>query len=121
MHGAFVGAIRDVNRAAPCAQEMTGGEFAHLACADDEDGLVLEAAKDLLSHLNGSVSNRDRGAAQRGLPPHPLCYRQGLAHHFLERAGQSPGFVRQLKGPLQLSEDLRFAQNHRIETGSHTE
>ncbi len=56
-------------------------------------------------------------AADAGVAAHPFRGRQGVLGESLEPRAERPGLAGDAPGVLDLTEDLRFAQHHRVETG----
>ena len=55
----IVGAIRDEDGGAAVGHQVAGGEFAHLAGADDEDGLPFQRPENLFGQLDCDRGDRD--------------------------------------------------------------
>ena len=51
---------------------MLEGQFAHLAGADDQDGLVVEAVEDVASDVDRDARDRELALVQPGLVAGPL-------------------------------------------------
>ena len=49
---AFEGAVGNEDGSCALLHEVAGGEFAHFACADEEDGAALQRSKDLAGKFN---------------------------------------------------------------------
>ena len=119
--GAIVGAIGDEDRRGAVRQQMAGRQFAHLPCADQVDALAVQGAEDLLGQFDRDRGDRNRGRSDRGLGAHALGDGKGageqlieLRAHGADRAGGGIGF-------LDLAENLRLADDHRVEAGGDAE
>ncbi len=96
--------------------------FAHLAGADHQHLLVVEALED----LGGEVAHRDAGNAhaalvQRGFGGHALGHAHGgLKNAVRQRAG-TVAALGHFVGLFDLGEDLRLAHDHAVEAGGDHE
>ena len=57
--GAFQGAVGDENSSGALLDEMAGGEFAHFAGANEEDGAALQRSEDLAGEFDSDRSDGD--------------------------------------------------------------
>ena len=119
--GALGSAVGDQDAARAAREEVLGGELAHLARADHEDGLAFELSEDLLGQLHRRVGDRNGGAADGRIAPDALGDGEGVHHGVVERPVHRPGLAGDGVGALHLAEDLRLADQHRIETGGDAE
>jgi hypothetical protein len=96
-------------------------ELGHLAGADEENGLAVEAVEDVPGHHDRGRGHRRGGAAEVRLGPHPLGApeRGGADAGQLAAGGAQP--LRLLEGVLHLAEDLGLTEDHRVQAGGHPE
>ena len=107
--------------AQPCGHQVAGGEFAHLAGADDEDRLPFQRAEDLLGEFDRNRGDGDRRRSDGGLGAHALGDGEGAAEKLVELTANRAYCAGSRVGLFDLAEDLGFADDHRIETGSYAE
>ena len=119
--GAFVGAVGDEDRGAAVGHQVAGGEFAHLAGADDEDVLALQRAENLFGQFHRDRGDRDRRRSNGGLAAHALGDGEGAAEELVELSANRTDGAGGGIGFLHLAENLRFADDHRIEARSYAE
>ena len=96
--------------------------LAHLAGADDEHLLVVEALEDLA----GEIADRHAGDAhaplvERGFAGHALGHADGRLKNAVGQGAGALAVLGQLVGLLHLGEDLRLADHHAVEAGRHGE
>ena len=92
--------------------------FPHLAGADHQHLLVVEAVE----NLPGKIADRDAGNAHplfvdRRFLRHPLGDAQGGLKHFVRQRPGAIALLGQLIGLLHLGQNLRLAEHQAIETG----
>ena len=66
LRGALGSSVGDEDGGCSLLDEVARGEVGHLARADDEDGLALQAAEDLAGEIDGDGCDGDGGAADPG-------------------------------------------------------
>jgi len=118
---ALVGAVGDEDGGCALLDEVARGQIGHLARADDEDGLALQAAEDLAREVDGDGCDGDGRAADLGLGADALCDPEGALEERIERGGDGPDLARDGVGLLDLAEDLGFADDHGIERAGDAE
>ena len=121
LRGALLGAIGDEDGGCALLDEMTRGQFGHLARADDEDGLAAQAAEDLAGEVDGDGGDGDGGAADLGLGADALGDREGALEERFERGGDGADLAGDGVGLLDLAEDLRLADDHGVERAGDAE
>ena len=121
LRGALRGAVGDEDGGCSLLDEMARGEVGHLARADDEDGLAVQAAEDLAGEIDGDRCDGDRGAADLGLGADALGHREGALQERFQRGGDGAGLARDGVGLLDLAEDLRLADDHGVERAGDAE
>ncbi len=109
------GPIRDEERGGAVLDEVAHGELGHLAGADDEDLLALEAAEDLAREVDGNGGDGDAGGADAGLGADPFGDVEGALQQWVERGGDGADLASYAPGLLDLAEDLGLADDERIE------
>ena len=116
---ALVGAVGDVNLAGSVGHQMARRQFAHLACSDQVDALALQVAEDLLRQIDGHRGDRYGGRGDRGLGADPLGDGERPGQQRIElRVDRSHGARRGVR-LLHLAQDLRLADDHRVQAGGH--
>ena len=100
---------------------MACRELTHLARADQEHGATRQAVEDLLGQLDRGERDRHGVAADVGLRADLLGDRERVREQRVQRRPDGLARLRQREGVLHLTEDLRLADHHRIETGGHAE
>ena len=101
--------------------EVPRRQLGHLAGADDEHRRVAQVADDLARQAERRVADRHRALGQLGLAPHALAGgERGVEQAVEERAGRVQ-IGRGRVGLLHLAEDLRLADDERIEPGGDPE
>src|SRR5581483_11201803 len=113
----FVGAVGDDDEAHAVRDQVFGGQFAHLARAENQHARVGEVGEDAVRQVYRRTPDGERAASQRGLMAHPLAAGKRL----LEQRGQDrpagPGLLRGLERRAHLTENLRFSQHERVQPG----
>jgi hypothetical protein len=101
--------------------QVAGGEFAHLAGADDENILALQGSKDLFCQLHRNRGDGNRGRAHRSLAAYPFRHRERAGEEPIKLAADRAHGAGGGIGLLYLAKNLSFADHHRIQTRSHPE
>jgi hypothetical protein len=96
---------------------MLGRQLAHLASAHQQHGAPAEAVEDLLGQLHRRERHRDGVAGDLGLGTHALGDVEGLAEERMQLGAHRPTSLGQRECVLDLTEDLRLAEHHRIQAG----
>ena len=95
--------------------QVDARELGHLAGAEDEDAQAGEVPEDLLGELDGGVADRDRAFGEPGFVAHALADRErGVEQPMRDGAGEVE-VARRGVGRLHLAEDLRLADDERVE------
>ena len=119
--GARPGAVGDVERERALLDEVPGGQLAHLARADEENGPADEPGEDLLRQLDGGERDRHRVPRDLRLRPHLLRHGEGLREQRVERGPDRLARLGERERVLHLPEDLRLAEHHRVEARGDAE
>ena len=108
-------------RAEPGVAHRLERELDHVAGADQQRHLVLEALEDLAREVDGDARHRDRTLGDAGLVPHALRRREGV--RIEPRQDRAAGAARDgdAVGVLHLTEDLRLADHHRVDRARDAE
>jgi hypothetical protein len=93
----------------------------HLPGADEQHPLVLQVAENLARQFHRGVADGHGAGADAGFRAHPLGHGKGLVHQLVEQKTGAAALGRVTVGLLQLAEDLRLADDHRIQAGGHQE
>src|SRR6185436_14301761 len=115
------GAAGDRDLADALRAQMLGGEAADLAGADDQHAPAIEAAEDLPRQRDRRKTDRHRAFAKRGLGPYTFADAERPTKELAEHRPCAAASRRRLERALHLAENLRFANNQRIETGRDAE
>ena len=97
------------------------GELAHLAGAEDDDRAAVEVAEDLLGERDRGVADRDGAGAERGFRPHALADGEGRVEQAVEQRSGGFGLPGGAVRFFDLAENLRLADDQRIEAGRDAE
>ncbi len=117
--GPFQGAVGDNHLLDALGNEMLGREFGHLAGAGQQHAFFVQVAEDFPGHLHRGIADRDGAAADVGFGPDPLGNGEGLVEKTVEQQAGGLGFRRAAIGLFELAQDLRFADDHRVQAGGH--
>src|SRR5687768_10741537 len=96
---------------------MFGGQAADLAGADDQHAAPLQAAEDFPRQRDRREADRHRAFAERGLRSHALADAERPVEYLVEQRTRALALRRDLEGVLHLPEDLRLADDQRVEPG----
>ena len=113
--GARRAAVRDREQARLAGREVGRGQLDHLAGADEEHLGLAHVLEKLRRQAHRGRRHADRMAADLGRRAHLLGDRERALEHLLQRAAERAGAARLAHRLLQLAEDLRLAENHRVE------
>jgi len=102
-------------------EEVLGRQFAHLAGADQHDGLVGEIVEDLAGQLHGGKGDGNRRGGDLRFGADPLGNGKGLVEKTVEDDARGPVFGGVTVGCLDLAENLRFTYHHGVEAGGNAE
>ena len=100
---------------------MGGGQLRHLAGADHEHGAGLQAAEDLARERDRRVADRYGALAEPGVRAHPFADRERPGEELVQERAGAPRTRGQRVGLLDLAEDLRLADDQRVEAGGDPE
>ncbi len=85
--GTLLGAVGDEDGACSLLHEVAGGEFAHLSCADEEDGAAVERSEDFAGEFDGDRGDGDGVGADGGFGADALGGGEGGLEQMFELAG----------------------------------
>ncbi len=117
---AFEGAVGDEDGACTLLDEVARGELAHFACADEEDGAAVERTKDFAGKFDGDGGDGDRVGADFGFSADLLGRGEGALEKVFKLAADGARGASDGEGFLDLAENLRFADDHRVQAGGDT-
>ena len=101
--------------------QVDAGELGHLAGAEDEDAQAGEVAEDLPRQLDRGVADRDGAFGEPGFVPHALADREGGVKQAMGHGAREVQVARGGVRRLDLTENLRLADDERVEAGRHAE
>ena len=101
--------------------QVDAGELGHLAGAEDEDAQAGEVPEDLLGQLDRGVADRDRAFAESGFVAHALADRERGVEQPMGHGAGEVEVARRGVGRLHLAENLRLADDERVEAGGDAE
>ena len=119
--GAVVGAVGNDELADTVFAEVAGGEFDGFARADEDGGLLAQIFKNAAGETDGGERHGHRTGAYGGVGADFFGSGEGVLEQFAQGLAQRSGFGGGLIGCFHLPEDLRFAQNHGVESGGDPE
>ena len=97
--------------------QVTGGERGGVAGTDEQRGALLETGEHGVGHRHRRGRDRHRVGADVCLGPHTLGHRERRLEQAVEHRSGAAGLLRRAIGVLELAQDLRLAEDHRVETG----
>ena len=115
------GAIRDDHALDARAGEMARGERDHLAGADHQRGVIAQIRVHAPREADGRRRERDRVGADLSLGAHALGGGKGGLKQLVEPGAGAAGLVRDPVGVLQLTQNLRLAEHHGVESRGDAE
>ncbi len=118
---AFGAAVGHRQRARFTAGEMRGGQLDHLAGADKQHVDLAEVLEQLLRQAHRRGRHADRVGADVGGAAHFLGHRESALEQLVQRAAHGAGQAGFAHRLLDLTEDLRLTQHHRIQPRRHSE
>src|SRR5690606_15804751 len=101
--------------------QVSRGERAHLAGAEEEASLVGELAEDLAGELDGDVGERYGVLSDAGLIAHALGDGEGLSQAAVEVLADGVDGAGLAVALLELAEDLGLTDDHGVEAGGDAE
>ena len=114
-------AIGDEELARRAPVQFARGELGHLSRSDEQHGAAGEIAEHLAGELDGHAGHRDGAASDLRLGAHSLRGRLRPGHEAREIRAGGAVLLRGLVRLLDLAEDLRFPDDHRVEARRHAE
>ena len=118
---AIEAAVGDDHAADLLRVQVPRGELDHVAGADQERRVALEAAEDAARELDAGGCDRDRARADGGLAADLLGDGERRLEQPVQQRARGARLLRRAVGVLQLAEDLGLAEDQRIESGSDRE
>ena len=118
---ALEGAVGDHQRADALGEQLARRELAHLAGADQQRRLVVEGVEDVARQLDRRRADRHRLLGDAGLGAHALGHRERLVEAAMQHAPRRADGRGHRVLLLQLAEDLRLADDHRVEARGDAE
>ncbi len=103
------------------SHQVTGGELAHLSGADDKNVLAVQRSKNLLGQFYRDRGDRNRRRSYGSLATNPLCHGKSTGEELIQLAANRTHGAGGGVCLFHLTENLGFANHHRIETRSHAE
>jgi hypothetical protein len=101
--------------------EVPGRERRHLPRPEQQELLALQRREDSAGQLHRGVAHRDRVAPDVGFGADSLRDRKSPAHRSVQVVARGPGRACGLESVFQLPQDLRLADDHRIQARGHAE
>ena len=112
---------RDDDFSHAVAPQMLRRERAGLTRADDEHATSVEAAENLSRKRDGGEADRHRAFTERRLATHALTDAERPVKRLVQQGPRAMPLGRRLERFLHLAEDLRLADDQRVEPGGHPE
>ena len=111
-------AVRDAHVLQALAGQRVQRQLDHLAGADQKRRLVLEVFEDLTRQIDGHACHRNGSLGDGGFIANPLGRRKGALKQSREHRPAASAFDRRAIGVLHLPENLRLADDHRVDRRS---
>ena len=121
LHGRVQRPVGDQDLLDAVRLEVRRRELAGLAGADDEHGVVAELAEHLQGELDGGRADAHGALADGGLGAHALPHFERVPEQPVEDHGRAAAVAGLLVGGLELGDDLRLADDHRVEARGDAE
>ena len=112
---------RHENLANTIGPEVLGRQRADLARANDEHAPAIELPEDLSRERHGGEADGHGALAESCFCPHAFPDQEGPVKQLAQHRAGPVMFRGSLKGVLHLSEDLRLADDDRVESSGHSE
>ena len=119
LFGAVKGAVRHEYSGSAPGHQGLGGLAAGIAGADDNHPAILEMAKNLFGQIHRNTGHRCGTDLDIGVGPHLLSHTKSLLEKLVQGASRAVAFKGRLVSLLDLPENLRFPQNHGVESRHH--
>ena len=95
--------------------EMRHAQLDHFPCTDKEDMHLTEVFKQASRQPNGGCSHADGMGPDLGLAAHLLGNGERALKELVQRRSQRSRFVGHSHGILELTQDLRLAEDHGVQ------
>ena len=115
------GAVRHGHPRRALRGEMRRAQFDHLAGADQQHVLVVQRREDARGELDRRGGHRHAVRADLRIGAHVFRHREGALEQLVQDRSERAGRFGNADRFLQLPEDLRLAQHHRIEARGDAE
>ena len=119
--GAARAAVGDDQAADALGVQVTRAELDHLARADQQRRVAVEAREHAPREPDAGRGDRNGGCPDRGLGANALRDRKRGLEQAVELAARGARLPGGAVGVLELPEDLRLAEDQRVEPGSNRE
>ena len=117
----FHGAVGNRDAFRVLRGKVCGAQFDHFAGADEQYVLFGDLVEDALRQAHGGGRHGHAVGADFRAAAHFLGDRKAALEQLVQIRAQAARFVGRADGILDLPQDLRFAQHHRIEPGGDAE
>ena len=108
--------VRDQHGRSARRLQVPSGDLAHLARAEDQNGVTGQRlTEDLGRQLDGRRADRERPARDAGLGPGALPGDKCFLEEFVQTGADALSGLRGFQSRLDLTLDVRLAQNHRVQ------
>ena len=102
-------------------RQVTCGKFDGFTCADQQHAGIGEVGENPLGQAHGGECDRDRIGADAGIGANPLGHREGVLEQALQRRIEGACVAGHVVRTLDLAQDLRFAEHHRLKASGDAE
>ena len=96
--------------------EVGGCEFDHLARSDEQHLLLRDRGEDAFGQSHRGGGHRHYVGTDRGIAADFLGNREGPLKQLVQRGAERARSLGRAHRPLQLTEDLRLTQHHRVQS-----
>ena len=109
------GTIRHEDLLHARTRQMTRRKLRHLTRADQHHSLLLQRSEDLAREFDSRIADRHGADADFGLGPHPLGDAECARHYRVQKSVDGALILRERIGGLELAQNLRLTDDHRVQ------
>ena len=114
-------AVQNAQLLDPAIAQMPHHLLAGRARSDDQRAVIVQLAENAFGKFHAGKRHGNRTRAEFRFVAHALAHLEGRLKHAIEHRPGLAAVQRNLVGVANLSQNLRFAQQHRIQAGRYAE